>query len=89
VDADSSQHGRCSLSLRRALIAAVFGLAGLLVSGCGPLTAASVVKQGAMWAGKEVAKKGYEDYKARRHAEARRETHEDSSKPPTHTSNGS
>jgi uncharacterized membrane protein YebE (DUF533 family) len=45
----------------------------VLVSGCGAITAATVVKQGVMWAGKEVAKKGYQEYKAKRQAKKEEE----------------
>ena len=58
---------------------AILGVFALFVTGCGAITAASVVKQGAMWAGKQVAKKEYDEYKEQKRAQKQEEAQREQS----------
>jgi hypothetical protein len=66
---------------RKVLMGVALGLVGGLVSGCGALTAASVLKQGAMWVGEEVIKKEYKEYKAQRQARKEEEARQRQGQP--------
>lgn len=51
------------MTRRKGIVWVVLALLVASVTGCGPITAATVVQKGGMWLAKEAVKKGYKELK--------------------------